>query len=58
MYGLQFTVMTDHKPLLNLYSPSCSELPTCIHRWSLRLRGFDFKLDYELGMNNIDDILS
>ena len=58
VYELRFTVVTDHKPLLKLYSPSCSEPPTRIHRWSLRLQEFDFKLEYEPGMNNIADILS
>ena len=32
-YELQFAVVTNHKPLLKLYSPSCSEPPTRIHRW-------------------------
>ena len=54
LYGLRFTVVTDHKPLPKLYSPFCSEPPTRIHRWSLR----HFKLEYELGLNNIADILS
>ena len=58
VYRLHFTVVTDHKPLLKLYSPSCSESPTRIHRWSLRLQEFDFKLEHKLGMNNIADILS
>ena len=58
MYGLQFTVVTDHKPLLKLHSPSCSEPPTRIHRWSLRLQEFDFKSEYERGLNNIANILS
>ena len=58
VYGLRFTVVTDHKPLLKLYSPSCSEPPTCIHRWSLRLQEFDFKLEYEPGLISIADILS
>ena len=58
MYGLQFTVVTDHKSLHKLYSPSCSEPSTRIHRWSLRLQEFDFKLEYERGLNNIADILS
>ena len=35
VYGLRFTLVTDHKPLLKLYTPSCSEPPTRIHRWSL-----------------------
>ena len=58
VYGLRFTVVTDHKPLLKLYSPSCSEPPTRIHRWSLRLQEFDFKSEHEPGLNNIADILS
>ena len=49
--------MIDHKPLFKLYSPSCSEPPTRVHRRSLRLQEFDFKLEYEPGMNNIADIL-
>ena len=57
IYGLQFTVAIDHKLLLKLKSPSCSELPTRIHRWSLRLQEFDFKLEHEPGINNITDIL-
>ena len=44
--------MTDDKPLLKLYSTSCSELPTRVHRWSLRFQEFDFELEYELGVNN------
>ena len=35
-------VVTDHKPLHKLYSSSCSEPPTRIHRWSLKLQEFDF----------------
>ena len=58
MYELQFTVVTDHKLLLKLYSPSCSELPTHTHRWSLRLQEFNFKLEYKPELNNIADILS
>ena len=58
VYGLRFTVVTDHKPLLKLYSPSCSEPPTRIHRWSLILQEFDFKSEYEPGLNNIAEILS
>ena len=45
VYGLRFTIVTDHKPLLKLYSPSCSEPTTRIHCWSLtlkRLRGVQF----------------
>ena len=51
-------LVTDHKPLLTLYSLSSSEPPTCIHRWSLRLQAFHFKLKYEPGLTNIADILS
>ena len=58
MHGLRSTVVTDHKPLLKLHSPSCLEPPTRIHCCSLRLQEFDFKLEYEPGLNNIADILS
>ena len=58
VYGLRFTVVTDHKPLLKLHSPFCSEPPTRIHWWPLRLQESDFKLECKPGMNNIADILS
>ena len=58
VYGLRFTVVIDHKPLLKLYPPSCSGQPTRIHWWPLRLQKFDFELEYERGLNNIADILS
>ena len=57
MYGLRFTVVTDHKLLLKLYSLSSSEPPTRIHCWSLRLQEFDFKLEYQPGLSNVADIL-
>ena len=50
-------VVTDHKRLLKLYSPSCSEPSTCIHRWSLPLQEFDFKLEYKSGINIADILL-
>ena len=46
-----------HQCTFKLHSPSCSEPPTRIHRWSLRLQEFDFKLEYERGLNNIANIL-
>ena len=58
VYGLRFTIVTDQKPLLKLYSPSCLEPPTRIHSCSLRLEEFDSKLECEAGLNNIADILS
>ena len=36
VYGLRLTVIADNKPLLKLYSSSCWEPPTRIHRWSLK----------------------
>lgn len=57
VYELRLTVVANRKQL-KLYSPSCSEPPTCMHRWSLRLQKFDFKLEYKPGMNNIVDALS
>ena len=56
-YVLRFTVVTDHKPLRNLYPPSCSEPPAHIHCCSLRLQEFDFKLEIEPILNKISDIL-
>ena len=58
VYGIAFTVETDHKPLLTLYSPRCQDPPTRIYRWALRLQDFDFHLVFKAGKSNIADILS
>ena len=52
LYGLKFELVTDHKPLLGLFSET-KALPSRaaerIMRWALLLAGYDYKLIYRPG---------
>ena len=53
LYGLtDFTVITDHKPLLALYNSYRADMPPRIHRHKLNLQGYNFKLKHEAGKGN------
>lgn len=55
--GLEFELVTDHKPLEAIFKPS-SKPPARIERWVLRLQSFKFKVIYQSGKSNIADSLS
>lgn len=55
--GLQFELVTDHKPLEMIFKPT-SKPPARIERWLLRLQAFRFKVVYKPGKFNIADSLS
>jgi len=57
LFGRQFKIFTDHKPLLQIYSQKGSPSPRIL-RWSLRLLAYDFTLHYLKGKDNPSDILS
>jgi hypothetical protein len=52
-----FTIITDHKPLLGLYKPG-SRPPPRIERWALRIQHLNFRLRYEPGPKNAADVFS
>ena len=52
-----FTIITDHKPLLGMYKPG-SRPPPRIQRWALRIQHLNFRLRYEPGPKNAADVLS
>jgi hypothetical protein len=52
-----FTIITDHKPLLGLYKPG-SRPPPRIERWALRIQHLNFRLCYEPGSKNAADVFS
>ena len=52
-----FTIITNHRPLLGLYKPG-SRPPPRIQRWTLRIQHLNFRLRYEPGPKNAADILS
>lgn len=57
VYGRQFDLITDHKPLESIYSPR-SKPCARIERWVLRLQPYDFRVVHTSGKNNIADPLS
>ena len=57
LYGVEFTQLTDHKPLEVIYSTN-SRNSARIERWVLRLQPYRFKVQYVPGKQNIADPLS
>ncbi|XP_044753909.1 uncharacterized protein K02A2.6-like [Coccinella septempunctata] len=55
--GLEFELVTDHKPLEAIFKPS-SKPPARIERWVLRLQAYKFRVIYQSGKLNIADSLS
>ncbi|XP_036340795.1 uncharacterized protein K02A2.6-like [Rhagoletis pomonella] len=57
LMGLQFELVTDHKPLETIFKPT-SKPPARIERWLLRLQPYKFKVVYRAGKENIADSVS
>ncbi|XP_062568299.1 uncharacterized protein K02A2.6-like [Saccostrea cucullata] len=57
IYGLEFEIWTDHKPLTYIFSPK-SKPPARIERWILRLQPYKYKIVYIPGPKNAADALS
>ena len=57
LYGMDFTLLTDHKLLEVIYSTS-SHNSARIERWVLRLQPHRFRVQYVPGKQNIADSLS
>ena len=57
LYGAEFELMTDHKPLECIFFPKSK---TCarIERWLLRMQPYKFSVKYIPGPKNIADSLS
>lgn len=61
LFGIKFTVFTDHKTLEYIYGGSHRENRRACTRaegWALRLEPYDFKVKYIPGSTNISDVLS
>ena len=57
VYGQQFELETDHKPLECIFG-RLSKPSARIERWVLTLQGYDYKVVYRPGKANIADALS
>ncbi|XP_052757781.1 uncharacterized protein K02A2.6-like [Galleria mellonella] len=61
LYGRQFVLRTDHKPLVSIFGPR-SGIPNMtasrLQRWALILSAYDFKIEYVSSENNTADALS
>lgn len=57
LYGIDFELLTDHKPLECIYSPR-SKPSARIERWVLRMQPYTYTVRYIPGYQNIADPLS
>ena len=55
LYGHNFKIFCDHKPIVNLLNKPNSVVPLRIERMTLRLQGYDFDLHHVKGVENISD---
>ena len=57
LFGTNFELLTDHKPLEFIYSPK-SKPSARLERWVLRLQPYRYKVRYIPGKDNVSDALS
>lgn len=57
LYGKEFTLVTDHKPLEVIFGPK-SKPCARIERWILRLQSYKYRVEYQPGKKNVADPLS
>ena len=58
LYGHEFTLITDHKPLELIYRNPKSRSSARLERWCLRLQDYTFQVKYRPGPANPSDYLS
>ena len=58
LYGHDFVLVTDHRPLEVIYGSKNSKTSARIERWVLRLQPYTFKVQYKPGTNSPADYLS
>ena len=58
VYGKEFKVITDHKPLVSLFNNPSSKLYARIERWLLELQQNRFTVEYRPGASNPADSAS
>ena len=58
LFGSEFIIKTDHKPLVPLLNNPNSNLPMRIERLLMYLQQFKYKVQYKAGSQNAADCLS
>ena len=58
LLGRNFTIYTDQKALVKIFSNPQSTVPLRIERMTLRISGYDFELKFVKGTENISDYTS
>ena len=58
LYGAEFNLITDHKPLEIILNNPKSKPPATIARWSIRLAQYKYTVIYKPGKNNPADFMS
>lgn len=58
LYGVEFEIRTDHKPLVAVLGQKSSPPSVRIERWLLYLQQFKYELTYIRGAGNVADSLS
>ena len=58
IYGAQFSIITDHKPLERIFSNPSARSNARLERWALKLQPYDFTITYSPGKTNPTDYLS
>ena len=56
LWGMNYTLRTDHKPLVNILTTKGSASDRTSHRinrWSSRMLGYNFNVEYLQGINNV-----
>ena len=56
--GHEFTVITDHRPLVSLFNSPSKPGPFRVERLRLKLQGFQYTVRYQPGKTNPSDYLS
>ena len=58
LYGREFEIHTDHKPLIQVYGGQAKPPNVRLERWLLGLQQYSFKIKYIPGWKNLADGLS
>ena len=58
LYGMDFTVYTDSRPLERVFSSSHDTISPRIQKWVLKLQLYTFSVKYKPGSSNPADVLS